>query len=131
MCGRYATSKSSLDLAALFGATDDVEGLEPDYNVAPTDPVPVVRITSASRHLNIARWGLLPHWAKDPSVGNQMINAAHLHSFGMNMDGHACTASVEFIRVTGDGNLFRLRDDVASREIRHSGRRSVCGDYCP
>jgi putative SOS response-associated peptidase YedK len=75
VCGRYATSKSSLDLAALFGATDDVEGLEPDYNVAPTDPVPVVRITSASRHLNVARWGLLPHWAKDPRVGARMINA--------------------------------------------------------
>jgi putative SOS response-associated peptidase YedK len=75
VCGRYATSKSSLDLAALFGATDDVEGLEPDYNVAPTDPVPVVRITSGARHLNIARWGLLPHWAKDPRVGARMINA--------------------------------------------------------
>ena len=75
MCGRYATSKSSLDLAALFGATDDVDGLEPDYNVAPTDPVPVVRITSGSRHLNVARWGLLPHWAKDPRAGARMINA--------------------------------------------------------
>lgn len=75
MCGRYATSKSSLDLAALFGATDDIEGLEPDYNVAPTDPVPVVRITSGARHLNVARWGLLPHWAKDPRVGARMINA--------------------------------------------------------
>jgi putative SOS response-associated peptidase YedK len=75
VCGRYATSKSSLDLAALFGATDDVDGLEPDYNVAPTDPVPVIRITSASRHLNVARWGLLPHWAKDPRAGARMINA--------------------------------------------------------
>jgi putative SOS response-associated peptidase YedK len=75
VCGRYATSKSSLDLAALFGATDDIEGLEPDYNVAPTDPVPVVRITSSARHLNVARWGLLPHWAKDPRAGARMINA--------------------------------------------------------
>jgi putative SOS response-associated peptidase YedK len=75
VCGRYATSKSSLDLAALFGATDDIEGLEPDYNVAPTDPVPVVRITSGARHLNVARWGLLPHWAKDPRAGARMINA--------------------------------------------------------
>jgi len=75
MCGRYATSRSSLDLAALFGATDDVDGLEPDYNIAPTDPVPVVRISSGARHLRTARWGLLPHWAKDARVGARMINA--------------------------------------------------------
>ena len=75
MCGRYATSRSSLDLAALFGATDDVEGLEPDYNVAPTDPVPVVRISAGARHLSSARWGLLPHWAKDVRAGARMINA--------------------------------------------------------
>lgn len=75
MCGRYATSRSSADLAALFGATDDVEGLEPDYNVAPTDPVPVVRLLDGARQLGSARWGLLPHWAKDLRAGARMINA--------------------------------------------------------
>jgi putative SOS response-associated peptidase YedK len=75
VCGRYATSRSSVDLAALFAATDEVEGLEPDYNVAPTDPVPVVRVSSGQRVLNVARWGLLPHWAKDARAGARMINA--------------------------------------------------------
>jgi len=79
MCGRYATSRSSADLSALFGATDEVPGLEADYNVAPTDPVPMVRMSSTEQHetkvLSSARWGLLPHWAKDARAGARMINA--------------------------------------------------------
>jgi putative SOS response-associated peptidase YedK len=76
MCGRYATSRSSVDLSALFEATDEVPGLEADYNVAPTDPVPIVRVAADSgRVLSSARWGLLPHWAKDVRAGARMINA--------------------------------------------------------
>ena len=75
MCGRYATTRSPVDLSALFEATDDVEGLEPDYNVAPTDPVPMVRMSADGRRLSVARWGLVPHWAKDPRAGARMINA--------------------------------------------------------
>ncbi|GAA2345835.1 SOS response-associated peptidase [Dactylosporangium salmoneum] len=77
MCGRYATSRSNADLSALFEATDDTDGLEPDYNVAPTDPVPIVRVSQSAggRVLSTARWGLVPAWAKDPKVGARMINA--------------------------------------------------------
>ena len=46
MCGRYATTRSAGDLSALFESSDDTDGrLGPDHNVAPTDPVPVVRVT--------------------------------------------------------------------------------------
>jgi putative SOS response-associated peptidase YedK len=77
MCGRYATSRSSVDLSALFEAADEGDGLEPDYNVAPTDPVPLVRVSASAggRVLETARWGLVPAWAKDPKVGARMINA--------------------------------------------------------
>ncbi len=65
MCGRYATTRSATDLAELFGAEDDTGGvLVPDYNVAPTDPVPVVRGRPEPR-LAVARWGLVPAWAAD------------------------------------------------------------------
>jgi putative SOS response-associated peptidase YedK len=76
MCGRYATTRSEADLAALFDALDETgpEGLVPDYNVAPTDPVPIVA-TLPQRVLRVARWGLLPHWAKDPRAAARMINA--------------------------------------------------------
>ncbi|MEV8514018.1 SOS response-associated peptidase [Dactylosporangium sp. NPDC051484] len=77
MCGRYATSRSNADLSALFEAADESGGLEPDYNVAPTDPVPIVRVSRSAggRVLSTARWGLVPAWAKDPKVGARMINA--------------------------------------------------------
>jgi putative SOS response-associated peptidase YedK len=56
---------------------DETEGeLAPAYNVAPTDPVPIVRVSSAGhRAVSAARWGLVPHWSKDPKSGARMINA--------------------------------------------------------
>jgi putative SOS response-associated peptidase YedK len=78
MCGRYATTRNAADLASLFEAIDDTDGaLAPDYNVAPTDPVPVVRMSQrlGGTALSVARWGLVPPWAADPRVGARMINA--------------------------------------------------------
>src|SRR5439155_6327162 len=66
MCGRYATTRSATDLSALFDAADETgDGLAPDYNVAPTDPVPVVRRSRRvdGRVVSVARWGLVPAWA--------------------------------------------------------------------
>lgn len=76
MCGRYATTRTAGELAAVFEAYDDTGGaLTADYNVAPTDPVPVVRVLDGARALFIARWGLVPHWARTPTGGARMINA--------------------------------------------------------
>lgn len=78
MCGRYATTRTATDLSALFEALDITHsGVAVDYNVAPTDPVPVVRIstTHQGRVVDVARWGLVPPWATDRKVGSRMINA--------------------------------------------------------
>ena len=78
MCGRYASTRSALDLVSLFDALDETDdGLVADYNVAPTDPVPIVRcsIRTESRILSVARWGLVPSWAADTSGAARMINA--------------------------------------------------------
>lgn len=78
MCGRYATTRTAPDLAALFEAYDaTAEPLTPDYNVAPTDPVPLCRVsaTRQGRVIEVARWGLIPSWATDRRVGARMINA--------------------------------------------------------
>ncbi|MEE6257122.1 SOS response-associated peptidase [Plantactinospora sonchi] len=78
MCGRYATTRSAADLSALFEAFDDTgDRLRADYNVAPTDPVPIVRISerAGASVLSVARWGLLPPWASDTRAGARMINA--------------------------------------------------------
>ena len=77
MSGRYATTRSDPDLAALFDAATITAGPGPSWNVAPTDPVPVVRTSQrhAARVVDTARWGLVPPWATDPRAGARMINA--------------------------------------------------------
>jgi len=77
MCGRYATTRSEADLSDLFEAIDVTEGLGPSWNVAPTDPVPVVRVSQShdARVLDTARWGLVPPWSTDTRGAARMINA--------------------------------------------------------
>ncbi|MGH3988451.1 MAG: SOS response-associated peptidase, partial [Pseudonocardiaceae bacterium] len=89
MCGRYASTRSPATLAVEFDALDATDGAAPgtDYNVAPTKPV----FSVVTRHprdaegipdsdrtvrsIRVMRWGLVPHWAKDPGGGSRMINA--------------------------------------------------------
>lgn len=67
------------DLADAFGVDEvvDDEPLAPSYNVAPTDPVHIVRSAGGARQLRVARWGLVPSWADDPRIGARMINARY------------------------------------------------------
>ena len=75
MCGRFAFYSPSEAAAALFGVAASVE-VEPRYNIAPTQLVAAVRNAEGDgRELVMLRWGLVPFWAKDPSIGNRMINA--------------------------------------------------------
>ncbi|MFG1602774.1 SOS response-associated peptidase [Actinoplanes sp. NPDC049265] len=75
MCGRYATTRSDADLTLLFEAEDVTDGFDASWNVAPTDPVPVVRVAERRRVLDRAKWGLIPSWSGDPRSGSRMINA--------------------------------------------------------
>jgi putative SOS response-associated peptidase YedK len=76
MCGRFTSQSSPDRLAGHFGADLAVaEDLGPRYNVAPTDDVYVVAEHGGVRRLGTQRWGLVPFWADDPSVGSRMINA--------------------------------------------------------
>lgn len=77
MCGRYTLSADAGSLwqeLDLEGTPADLEGMPPRYNIAPTQQVPVV-VDRAPRKLVALRWGLVPFWAKDPSIGSRMINA--------------------------------------------------------
>lgn len=75
MCGRFAFYSPAEAAAALFDFEPSLT-TEPRYNIAPTQPVPVVRNTQAGgRALTMLRWGLVPFWARDPSIGQRMINA--------------------------------------------------------
>lgn len=80
MCGRYAAAKDQAVLVEEFGVDTPAEQeLAPDYNVAPTKAVYVIRDDRSTpevhRQMLVARWGLIPSWAKDPAIGARMINA--------------------------------------------------------
>jgi putative SOS response-associated peptidase YedK len=76
MCGRFVTASSPALLADRFGVDDvKIDQFEPSYNVAPRELVMVVRQRDNRRVLSQLRWGLVPSWAKDPSIGDRMINA--------------------------------------------------------
>ncbi|HEX5569484.1 MAG TPA: SOS response-associated peptidase, partial [Streptomyces sp.] len=90
MCGRYASSRRPEDLVEEFQIDENQvkETLAPDYNVAPTKSVYAVlerperpaegeeaEPRPAARQLRQLTWGLVPFWAKDPAIGNRMINA--------------------------------------------------------
>jgi putative SOS response-associated peptidase YedK len=76
MCGRF-TLATAPEIVAEFFELTAVPDLTPRYNIAPTQSAPAVLLTPerAQRVLRPLRWGLIPGWAKDPTIGNRMINA--------------------------------------------------------
>jgi len=74
MCGRYSLTTPEESLVALFDA-GPIAGYRPRYNVAPSQEVAAVRLVDGRRAWAWLRWGLIPSWAKDPAIGNRMINA--------------------------------------------------------
>ncbi len=75
MCGRYSITTNVEALRRLFGFKGGPD-LQPRFNLAPSQSAPVVRLSAAGeRELVMLRWGLIPSWAKDPAIGNRMINA--------------------------------------------------------
>jgi putative SOS response-associated peptidase YedK len=75
MCGRYTYFLREFSDLRLTWDVDEVFGLKPRYNIAPTQQAPVIVRANGKRALELFRWGLIPWWAKDPAIGNNMINA--------------------------------------------------------
>lgn len=73
MCGRYRLSAVER-IEERFEAETMAE-LRPRYNIAPSQPVPIIRQDAGRRTVSLVRWGLVPFWAKDMSIGFKMINA--------------------------------------------------------
>ena len=74
MCGRFTQRTPGARLAQEF-QLDEVPPVEARYNIAPTQTVIGVRQTAAGREAKFLKWGLIPSWAKDPSIGAKLINA--------------------------------------------------------
>lgn len=76
MCGRYTETKAEAVLAARFGFPEGAFSFAPRWNVVPSMDAPVVRrARSGERDGRLLKWGLVPHWASDPSIGARLVNA--------------------------------------------------------
>ncbi len=75
MCGRFTIRVETPEVVDALEVGSVTEAVAPSYNVAPGTGVPVVVLEDGLRVLKRFRWGLIPSWAKDPSIGNRLINA--------------------------------------------------------
>ena len=74
MCGRYTITSAPEAIRALFRYEEEPQ-FPARYNIAPTQPIPVIRFLDGKRHFALVRWGLLPSWVKDPAAFSLLINA--------------------------------------------------------
>jgi len=74
MCGRFTLTLDPGELQELLDLGPFVHIVQPRYNIAPSQPIPIVK-DSIKREVELYRWGLVPSWADDPNIGNRMINA--------------------------------------------------------
>ena len=75
MCGRYSLTAQKAKIAQEFKLHElHLSELKPQYNIAPSQPVPVL-VEKPQLRVELFRWGLIPLWAKDSAIGNKMINA--------------------------------------------------------
>ncbi len=74
MCGRFTQTCSGEAIAQSFDLKAAPEA-QPRYNIAPSQPVAAIAQPGEAREYRLFQWGLVPAWAKDPSIGNRMINA--------------------------------------------------------
>ncbi|HEY1309417.1 MAG TPA: SOS response-associated peptidase [Pseudolabrys sp.] len=74
MCGRYTFTSAPEAMRQLFRYLEQ-PNFPPRYNVAPTQPIAIVRLVDGQRHFALVRWGFLPSWVKDPKTFALVINA--------------------------------------------------------
>src|ERR1700754_3310213 len=74
MCGRFVITSPPAALRQIFGYIEQ-PNFPPRYNIAPTQPVPVVILENGGRHFRLMRWGLIPAWVKDPRQVGLLFNA--------------------------------------------------------
>lgn len=74
MCGRFTLTYKTKELQMLLGLPDSNLDWQPRYNIAPSQPIASI-LDKESKKIEFLRWGLIPSWAKDVSIGNRMINA--------------------------------------------------------
>jgi len=120
VCGRFTLTSSGEEIARSF-ELQNAPRLRPRYNIAPSQEIAAVREEGGRRLLEPHRWGLIPSWAKDPAIGNRLINArsetaAQKPSFRNAMRSRRCIVPADgFFEWSGRGPerrpfLIRMRD---------------------
>lgn len=126
MCGRYALNVQARILEEQFRALCRVE-LGPRYNIAPSQPVAIVRDMPPGREVALVRWGLVPSWAKDIDIGYRMINARSETAATNGAFRHALKRRRCLVPVSGFYEWKRLEPDKKrGRKLPHYIR--VAGD---
>jgi hypothetical protein len=117
MCGRYTYFPGEFsDLRLTWKVDEDIPLLKPRYNIAPSQEAPVIIEADGRRKIELFQWGLIPSWAKDPAIGNKMINAraetlAEKPSFKRLLGQRRCL-------VLADGFYEWVRHEVACVIVR-------------
>jgi putative SOS response-associated peptidase YedK len=123
VCGRYQLHTHPAAIALAFGIAHPI-AYEARYNIAPMTEVPVVRVNAhGERELVRLRWGLVPRWARDPSIGSHMINAraetlAEKQSFRIAYRRHRCLLPAD-----GFYEWMSLGGDSPHKQPVHIGLR--------
>ena len=129
MCGRYALNVQARILEEQFRALCKVE-LAPRFNVAPSQPVAIVRDMPTGREVDLVRWGLVPSWTKGIQVGYRMINARSETAATNGAFKHALKRRRCIVPVSGFYEWKKLEPDKArGRKLPHYIRvRGAPGD---
>src|SRR5258708_2372996 len=126
MCGRYRLSRRKQIVEEYFDSVSEEPDWVPRYNIAPTQSVPIIRQNPKEprRELSLARWGLVPSWAKDSSAGARMINA---RSETADAKPAFCDA-LRFRRclIPADGFYEWVRHEVACVTVRRALPDRTC-----
>lgn len=112
MCGRYTQTKGLYDIRLQVDIEDFLRDITPRYNIAPGQRAPVI-VNDGRISVKLMQWGLIPSWAKDPAIGNKMINAR----------AETLTEKPSFKRLIGKRRCLVLTDGFY--EWRKEGRRKV------
>src|SRR5947209_1900063 len=76
MCGRYTLHKKAKDLAKRYHLATVPKEIQENFNVAPGQIMPVITADQSGQpRIELMKWGVIPAWAKDPSIGYKLINA--------------------------------------------------------
>jgi putative SOS response-associated peptidase YedK len=118
MCGRFTATFEFSDIRVRWNLDRDLPTYTPRFNVAPeTSPnIPVIVRHRGGNECRPMQWGLIPHWAADPSIGNRTINAraetlTELPSFKLLVDRRRCI-------IPADGFYEWVRHEVACVIVR-------------